>query len=477
MARRVTAYDAVIVGAGPNGLAAAITIARAGRSVVVIEGNARIGGGMRSAELTMPGFVHDICSAIHPLGVGSPFMRTVPLERYGVEWIAPPIAAAHPLDSRPAAMLTRSVAETAAALGRDGPAYRRVIGSLARRWNDLAPALLGPLRFPRHPLALARFGVPALLAAQTLARAIFRDPPAQALLAGMSAHSLLPLSRSPSAAFGLVLLLAGHAVGWPFPRGGSQMLANAMAAYLRDLGGEIRTGEPVTTLAQLPSARVTLLDVTPRQALAIAGDALPPGYQRALQRFHYGPGAFKLDIALDGPIPWRDPLCGRAGTVHLGGTLVEIASSEYAIWHGETVDRPYVLLAQQSHHDPTRAPAGKEAVWAYCHVPNGSRVDMTERILNQIERFAPGFRDRILAIHTLAPADLEAYNPNYIGGDVNGGAQDLTQLFTRPTVSLNPYATAVPGLYFCSSSTPPGGGVHGMCGFHAARAAIHAHLR
>lgn len=465
-------YDAIVVGAGPNGLAAAVTLAQAGCTVLVIEAAETVGGGTRSAELTLPGFVHDICSAIHPLGIGSPFLRTLPLADYGLEWIHPPAPLAHPLDDGSAVMLERSVEATGATLGPDAASYWRLMAPVVRDWDKIVGGILGPLRWPRHPFALAHFGLSAMRSASGLAHSAFRGEPARALLAGLSAHAILPLEQSPSAAFGLVLGMAGHAVGWPLPRGGSQQIANALAAYLRILKGEIITGEPVTDLGQLPPARAVLCDITPRQLLRIAGDRLPGRYRRALERYRYGPGSFKLDLALDGPIPWRAEACARAGTVHVGGTLAEIAAAERAVWRGEVPEQPFVLVAQQSCFDPTRAPAGKHTVWAYCHVPHGATFDMTDRIEAQIERFAPGFRERILARHTMGPPALEQYNANYIGGDINGGVQDFAQLFTRPVIRPNPYATPVRGLYLCSASTPPGGGVHGMCGYFAARAAL-----
>jgi len=476
-----TAYDAVVVGSGPNGLAAAITLALAGRSVAVYEAHETVGGGMRSAELTLPGFIHDICSAVHPLGVASPFFLSLPLERYGLEWIQPPAPLAHPLPGAPAALLERSIEATATRLGvHDGAAWRRLMQPLTRDWSVIAHAFLGPLRpqaLASHPLALARFGLRALLPATLLARGQFRGAAASALFGGMAAHAMLPLERPPSAAFGLMLGASGHAVGWPVARGGSQRIADALAAYLRDLSGDIFTSAPIESLDALPPARAILCDVTPRQLLRLAAKRLPASYAAALRRYRYGPGSFKVDYALDGPVPWADPACLRAGTVHLGGTLTEIAASERAVARGETPERPLTLVAQQSLFDTTRAPAGKHTLWAYCHVPHGSRVDMTARIEAQLERFAPGFRDRVLARHISGPADLERYNANYIGGDINGGLQDLGQLFTRPTIALDPYKTPAAGLYICSSSTPPGGGVHGMCGYWAAQSALADSLR
>lgn len=468
-------YDAAVIGAGPNGLAAAITLARAGHSVIVFEAKETVGGGSRSMELTLPGFVHDVCSAIHPLGVASPFFRTLPLEEYGLEWIQPSAPLAHPMDDGTVAMLERSIEETAAGLGSDAASYRRLMEPLTEHWETIIDAFFGPLRIlplARHPFTLANFGLKAIRSARGLAEHLFREARARAMFAGSSAHWMLPLEQPPSAAPGLVLGVLGHVVGWPIPKGGSQQIANALAAYLRALGGEIVTGVEIKSLEMLPNSRVVLCDVTPRQLLRIAAARLPSRYQHRLQRYRYGPGVFKLDLALDGPIPWKAAECSRAGTVHVGGTLPEIAASEAAIWRGEHPERPFVLLAQQSLFDPTRAPAGKHTAWTYCHVPPGSTFDMTERIEAQIERFAPGFRDRILARHSLTATQLHDYNANYIGGDINGGVQDLWQLFTRPTIQVNPYATPVKGLYLCSSSTPPGGAVHGLCGYFAARSAL-----
>lgn len=467
---RPRSYDAVVIGSGPNGLAAAITLLRAGRSVLVVEANETPGGGARSAELTLPGFVHDVCSAVHPLAANSPFFRTLPLEQHSLEWIHPPAPLAHPLDDGTAVILERSIEATSETLGADEDAYRKLMSPLVRDWPRLEPALLAPLKLPRHPLTLARFGWRALRSAKGLAGSLFKDERARALFAGLAAHSMLPLENTATAAFGLVLGITGHAVGWPAPRGGSQKITDALVAYFKSLGGEVVVGRRVESVDEFPQARVVLCDLTPRGLLRVAGHRLPASYRRRLGRYRYGPGAFKLDWALDGPVPWRAKECLRAGTVHLGGTLDEIAASERAAWKGEHAEKPFVLLAQPSLFDPTRAPEGKHTVWAYCHVPNGSDVDMTERIEKQIERFAPGFRDRVLARSVMPPSELERRNANLVGGDINGGAQDIRQLFVRPTLRL--YSTPDKRLYICSSSTPPGGGVHGMCGYHAARAAL-----
>lgn len=468
-------YDAIVVGAGPNGLAAAIVLAQAGCSVVVFEAKETVGGGCRSQELTLPGVVHDVCSAIHPLGFNSPFFRTLPLQRYGLEWIHPPTQLAHPLADGPAMLLERSIEATGLTLGDDAHAYTQLMTTLVRDWPLIEQAFLGPLRLAplfRHPFATGRFGLSALRSARSLATGVFKGERARAIFAGMAAHSILSLDQPTSAAAGLLLGTIGHVVGWPFPRGGSQAISSALAAHLRSLGGEIVTGREIKSLEALPSARVVLFDVTPRQLLRIASNHLSPAYKRALQRYRYGPGAFKIDYALDGPVPWKAKECGQAATVHLGGTLAEIALAEGQVMRGEHPERPFVLLAQQSLFDETRVPVGKQAVWAYCHVPNGSTVDMTERIEAQIERFAPGFRERILARHVSNPLALERYNANYIGGDINGGMQDLWQLFTRPTLRPVPYTTSAHDIFICSSATPPGGGVHGLCGYFAAQAAL-----
>jgi phytoene dehydrogenase-like protein len=466
-------YDAVVVGSGPNGLAAAIELARSGRSVLVREAADEIGGGVRSGELTQPGFTHDLCSAIHPLAAASPFLRTLPLGEHGLEWVEPTAPLAHPLDGGDAVVLRRSVAETAAPLGADAEAYEQLFGPLAANWQRLERTLLGPLvRFPHHPLALARFGLAALHPASRFARRRFSTEKARGLFAGLAAHSILPLERLATASFGLVLGLTAHAVGWPLPRGGSQSIANALASYLRSLGGDLATGAAVESLDELAPTPTILLDVTPRQFLQLAGTRLHGRYRRALERFRYGPGVFKLDWALSDPIPWAAPAVAQAATVHLGGTLAEIAASERAPDRGEVPAAPFVLLAQPTLFDPSRAPVGQHTAWAYCHVPNGAGTDMTEAIERQIERFAPGFSERIIERNAAGPAQLEARNANLVGGDIAGGANDLRQLLARPALRPIPYSTPLSGVYLCSASTPPGGGVHGMCGYLAARAAL-----
>jgi phytoene dehydrogenase-like protein len=464
-------YDAIVIGSGPNGLAAAITLAQAKRSVLVVEGQDTIGGATRSRQLTLPGFMHDVCSAVHPMAAASPFFRELPLEKHGLTWIHPPTPVAHPLDDGTAVVLERSIDETAANLGEDGPRYKRIFGPLVSDWPRMDRFLLAMTRMPRHPLDAALFGLRGLRSASSFARSNFRGGRARALFAGLAAHSILPLERVPTAAFGLVFAITGHAVGWPIPRGGSQKIADALASYLRSLGGEIVTGHMVDSLSELPRAQAILCDVTPRQLLPIAGARLPHAYRKKLGRYRYGPGVCKVDWALDAPIPWAAEGCRRAGTVHLGGTLGEIAASERAPWQGQTAERPFVLLAQPTLFDPTRAPEGKHIAWAYCHVPHGSNFNAADRIEAQIERFAPGFRSRILKRSVLLTSDLEARNPNLVGGDVNGGSAELSQFFTRPTWRL--YRTPSRGLYLCSASTPPGGGVHGICGYMAARAALH----
>ncbi|MBV8516242.1 MAG: NAD(P)/FAD-dependent oxidoreductase [Acidobacteria bacterium] len=467
-----TSYDAVVVGSGPNGLAAAIVLARAGRSVLVLEEKETIGGGARTQEVTIPGFHHDICSAIHPMALVSPFFRDLPLADYGLSWAYSPAAIAHPLDDGSAATLELDLDATAARLGDDAAAYRSLLRPFAKRAGAMFDSILRPISpFTRHPLLLAHFGLLGLQPATRLANR-FRTNHARALLAGCSAHSFLPLDRVGSASFGLVLMLAGHAIGWPAAKGGSIAIINALAAYLRSLGGTIRTGHPVRSLRDVPDSRAVIFDVTPRQLAAIAGDALPARYVRRLQHFRYGPGVFKIDFALDGPIPWKAAECSRSATVHVGGTLEEIAAHERSVFHGRMTDKPFVLVAQQSMFDDTRAPRGQHTGWAYCHVPQGSTDDASEAIVGQIERFAPGFRDRILARRTINTAQYEAYNANFVGGDIAGGANVMLQFLTRPFPRVDPYATPNRRLYIASSSTPPGGGVHGMCGYWAARSAL-----
>jgi phytoene dehydrogenase-like protein len=469
--------DTVVVGSGPNGLSAAIVLARAGRRVSVLEGSETVGGGCRSEELTLPGFVHDTCSTVHALALASPFLSSLPLAEHGLELVHPDAPLAHPLDDGSAVLLERSVEDTAKGLGADGDAYRRLFDPLVRSSDDLMREVLGPLRAPRHPLLMARFGSSALRSARGLARSRFDGERARALLAGCAAHSMLSLRSLASAAFGIVLATSAHSVGWPVARGGSQRLADALASHLRSLGGEVETGRWVGSLDELEGFDVTLLDLTPRQLQRLAGSRLPDGYARRLARYRYGPGVFKLDWALDGPIPWTAPEVTRAGTVHVGGTLEQIAASEQAAVRGRHSERPFVLLVQPSLFDDARAPEGKHTAWAYCHVPAGSTRDMTETIEAQVERFAPGFKDLIAARSAMGPEEVERRNPNYVGGDINGGVQDLRQLFTRPVARPVPYSTPVEGLYICSSSTPPGGGVHGMCGYWAARAALRSESR
>ena len=463
-------YDAIVVGAGPNGLAAAIELARRGKRVCIYEANDSIGGGARSAALTQPGFVHDICSAVHPLAVGSPFFKTLSLAKYGLDFIFPPAAVAHPFDDGSAILLHRSIEETGAQLGADADSYHRLLIPLVQNWDILAPELLGPIHFPRHPFAMTRFGLNAIRSASSFVRSRFKEERTRTFFAGLAAHSCISLDQFGTAAFGLVLLTLGHKVGWPIPRGGTQNISHALAGYLKDLGGEIVTGVRVQSLNDLVASACVLFDLTPRQLLNILGDRFPARFKTKLSNYRYGPGVFKLDWALDGPVPWRAGDCRQAATVHLGGSLAEIEASESAVWEGKCTDRPFVLVTQPSLFDPSRAPEGKHTLWAYCHVPNASTIDMTERIENQIERFAPGFRARILSRRSMSPAQMESHNANLVGGDITGGVQTLSQLFTRPTIHT--YNTPLKNVYICSSSTPPGGGVHGMCGYHAARTAL-----
>jgi len=465
-------FDAVVVGAGQNGLVAAVTLAEAGRRVLLVEAGPRVGGALRSEELTLPGFRHDIGGTVLPLALASRAYRELDVERHGVEFTHPPIPAAHPLDGADAVLVHRSVQRTAAGLGRDGAAWRSVVGTAATAGSALVDTLLSPLSVPRAPVAAARYGLSGALPATTLARLRMRTTAGRAVLAGMAAHSALDLRQPITGGYAILLASMAHSVGWPVVRGGSQNLADALAARLVRLGGEVQIGVRVSDLAELPPAHAVLLDLTPRQLLAVTGDRLPAGYRRRLERFRYGAGVFKLDWALDGPVPWRDPAVAGAGTVHLGGTLEEIAAAEREVALGRHPDRPYVLAVQPTVADPSRAPAGKHVLWAYCHVPNGSDVDRTAAIEDQVERFAPGFRDRVLARHVMAPAAMEAFDANLVGGDFGGGSPDLRQFVARPVLGLHPWRTPLPGVYLCSASTPPGGGVHGMGGWHAAQLAL-----
>lgn len=465
-------YDAVVVGAGPNGLSAAITLARAGLSTLLVEGRAVVGGGTRSDELTWPGVVHDVCSAVHPLGVGSPFFRALPLERHGLVWLDSPSPLAHVMDDGRAAMLERSVDATADAFGPDASAYRALMTPFVAHAEPLLRSVLAPLRVPAHPWLMARFGLAAFASMRGLATSLFRERPPGAMLASIAAHAMVPLDRSATASFALVLAVAGHAVGWPVARGGSQSIANALASYYRAIGGDVVVGWPVTSLSDLPPARAYLLDVSPERLRTIAGDRLTPRYVRRLERFRRGPGVFKADWLLRGPIPWADPRCARAVTVHLSGDLDAIDASLRAVNEGRMSERPLVLLGQPSVVDPSRAPDGMHTVWAYCHVPHAATLDASGLLEDRIEAFAPGFRDLVVARACRRAVDIERDDPNDVGGDIAGGRSDLRQLFFRPMPKLDPYATSAPDVFLCSASTPPGGGVHGMCGYWAARSAL-----
>lgn len=462
------AYDAVIVGSGPNGLAAAIRLAQTGKHVLVVEGAASLGGGMRSSELTEPGYLHDECSSVHPMALASPFLSSLSL---AVDWIQPPSPLAHVMPDGRAVLLERSVDETAAQFGVDAKRYRALMQPYVERFDELIPLLLAPLRIPSSPLLMARFGLTAIRSLTGLVKRFQTDEPA-ALLAGIAAHAIIPLDGAASGSFGLVLGLAGHAVGWPIPRGGSKAIATTLIAKLRMYGGEMQTGRWVTSIDELPSARAYLFDVAPRQLAAIAGDRLPQRYRDRLLKFRYGGGVFKLDWALSGPVPWKDPRCARSATVHLSGRASDVVEAERAVYGGRAVPEPYTLFGQPTLFDPERAPPGRHIAWAYCHVPAGSTEDMTAAVEAHVDRHAPGFRDLILARRITTPGDLEAHNPNYIGGDINVGMSDLRQLFFRPMAKLDPYATPAKDIFLCSSSTPPGGGVHGMCGYWAARSAL-----
>jgi phytoene dehydrogenase-like protein len=465
-------YDVVIVGAGPNGLSAGIVLAGAGLSTLVVEAKDAPGGGVRSQVLTKPGFLSDVCSTVHPLGIASPFFRALRLERYGVSWIEAPASLVHLLSDDIAVSLERSIADTAAQFGSDAQAYTDLVSPFVARFDELCATILGPLRWPESPTLLARFGLAALQPLSSLCAARFQRGEAPALLAGIAAHAMLPLDALATTSFGLVLGCAGHAVGWPIARGGSQSITDALVLALHERGGGIALNRPVRRMADLPSARAYVFDVTPKQLLSIAGDFLPAHYRRRLQRFRYGPGVFKMDWALNGPIPWRNPACLRAPTVHLSGPLSEVSAAEACVHRNAVADPPFMLLVQPSLFDPSRAPAGQHTAWAYCHVPNGWDEDLSDVMERHIERFAPGFRELIVARSVRRPRDVERYNENYVGGDINGGLADIGQLLTRPLVQRDPYRTAAPDIFLCSSSTPPGGGVHGMCGYWAARSVL-----
>ncbi|MBN1664561.1 MAG: NAD(P)/FAD-dependent oxidoreductase [Deltaproteobacteria bacterium] len=462
-------YDAVVVGSGPNGLAAAITLGRKMPSVLLLEAKETIGGGCRSAEVTLPGFVHDICSAAHPLAVSSAFFRQLDLHQYGLSWVQPEIPLAHPFEDGSAVFLHRSLDITADALGRDGRAYKDLLAPFVRNYEKLLASILRPIPFPSHPFLMARFASQALHSVDGLGKRKFNNPQTQALFAGLAAHAMIPLQQPATAAFGIILAALAHAVGWPFVKGGSQKLADALSRCFLDRGGEIMTGHPVHSLDDMPRASQYFFDVTPRQLLDIHGLGLSEHYRQRLAGFRYGTGVYKMDWALREPIPWRSDICRKAGTVHLGNSYEEIAASVRCVNQGDISSAPYVMLAQQSLFDPSRSPEGRHTAWAYCHVPHGSKADMADAIEKKIERYAPGFREIILARSAMSAAAMEIYNPNYVGGDINGGKQDIFQLYTRPVAALNPYRTSQHNIFICSSSTPPGGGVHGLCGYYAAR--------
>jgi phytoene dehydrogenase-like protein len=466
-------FDAVVVGSGPNGLAAAVEIARAGHSVCIVESHDTIGGGARTAELTAPGFLHDVCSAVHPLALASPFFRSLPLAQHGVEWVHSPACLAHPFDQGSSAVLYKSIENTSATLGPDGAPYEKLFSVLAQNSEELVEDILAPpIHLPRHPIPLMRFGIHGIQSAQRFSNRRFHASRGRGLFVGIAAHSNMPLDASPTAAFGLLLGMLGHVGGWPIVKGGSQKLSDALASYFTSLGGKIITGTHVNSLRQLPTAKAVIFDLTPRQVLKLTFDQLPPSYRWELQKYRYGPGVFKIDWALSSPIPWKSRDCLKAATLHLGGSAEEIVAAESEVAKGRCPERPFIILAQPSLFDETRAPAGQHTAWGYCHVPSNSKIDMTERIEAQIERFAPGFRDCILHRHTMTAPNFEKYNPNYVGGDIGGGVQDLVQIVGRPSLRVTPYAMPAKGMFICSSSTPPGGGVHGMCGYHAARAVL-----
>lgn len=465
-------YDICIIGSGPNGLAAASVLAGSGLSVLILEASDTIGGGLRTKELTLPGFHHDVCSAAHPMGILSPYLKTLPLEKHGLKWIEPEASVAHPLDGESAVLLKLSLEETAKELGKDKRSYIKLLSPFLKNPEGLLSDALAPLGVPKHPFLLARFGLLGLQPAKSLANSWFKEERAKALFAGCAGHAIFPLEKFLSGALGLLFSLTGHVRSWPVVEGGSAMIARSLESYLKGLGVKIQTNYKVSSLAQLPKTKAVLFDTSPDQLGSVAGNTLSSSYIQRISSYKYGPGVFKMDWALDGPIPWKDPNCLKASTVHVGGKLSEIASAESEVWSGKHPDRPYMLVVQQSQFDPTRAPNGKHTGYAYCHVPSGSTKDMTEILENQIERFAPGFKDRILARHSMNTKDFYSYNLNYVGGAITGGAADLPQAFFRPIARMNPYTTPNPHIYICSASTPPGGGVHGMCGYYAAKTVL-----
>ena len=462
-------YDAVVVGSGPNGLAAAILLQQKGLSVLLMEAKSSVGGGLRSAELTLPGFIHDVCSAVHPLAVSSPFFSTLPLNNFGLKYIFPPVFAAHPFDDGTAAALVHSISETSQTLNNDAEFYSRFMNGLVKDWPLISELILGPFTFPKHPIAAAKFAYSALSSSAYFAEKHLHNKQSRGFWAGMSAHSMQSFTNASTSAFAILLLLLGHLKGWPIIKGGSQKLADALAAYFVSLGGKIEMNTEIKSLQQLPSSHAVLFDVTPAQLLKIAGHKFSSLYQHQLKKYRYGMGVYKIDWALDAPVPFTNEQCRKAGTVHLGNTFEEIALSEKLVSENKHPEKPFVLFVQPGLLDDTRAPANKHTAWAYCHVPNGSSENMTNKIEQQVERFAPGFKECILARHVMNTTELETYNANYIGGDINGGVQDIRQIFTRPALRFSPYKTSAKGIYICSSSTPPGGGVHGMCGYHAAK--------
>jgi phytoene dehydrogenase-like protein len=465
-------YDAIVIGAGPNGLSAAIQLARHGLSVCIFESNKQIGGGARSEQLTLPNFIHDVCSAVHPMGCVSPFFNTLPLREHGLEWIESPLALAHPFDDEPAAFLSKSIQQTAENLERDKQSYLDLIGPFVNNTETLLTEILKPLRIPKHPFLMARFGLAAMRSASDLANSKFKTPRGKAIFSGCAAHSMVALNKIATASFGISLAIVAHLVGWPIIKGGSQKVIDCLQKYFTSLGGEIETGRKIESIKSLPAARAILMALTPKQVATVAGYQLPQKFRDRLLKYRYGPGIFKIDWALDGPIPWKDPACSRSATLHLGSTFDEILQSESDAWNGKISSKPFVILAQPSLFDSTRAPAGKHTGWAYCHVPHGSDLDMIEAIENQVERFAPGFKDLILARHTFNSTQLHQHNENIIGGDIGGGANNFMQFIARPVFKWDPYSTPNSRIFICSSSTPPGGGVHGMCGYNAANSVL-----